>query len=193
MKSRLTRITASLMAVAALAAAGTASAQRGGYYEDRYGPEYDYARVIDVDPIIDVDSRPIRRDECWEQPVTYREPGYYRDSRDRTPAIVGGIIGGVLGNQVGSGHGRDAATAAGALIGYNVARDNQRRNGSYYTGDRVYTTYEERCRTRTDYVSDERVTGYDVTYHYRGRNYHTVTDYHPGDRIRIAVNHHPVR
>lgn len=187
MKSRLTRITASLTAAAAFAAAGTASAQ--GYYEDRYGTEYDYARVIDVDPIIDVDSRPIRRDECWEQPVTYRESGYR--SRDRTPAIVGGIVGGVLGNQVGSGHGRDAATAAGALIGYNLARDSQRRN-SYY-GDRVYTTYEERCATRTDYVSDERVTGYDVTYRYRGRNYHTVTDYHPGDRIRIAVNHHPIR
>jgi uncharacterized protein YcfJ len=190
MKSRMTRFTAPLIAVAALAAAGTASAQRGGYYGDRYEPHYDYARVIDVDPIIDVVDRPVRRDECWEQPVTYREPGYYRGgSRDRTPAVVAGIVGGVIGNQIGSGSGRDAATAAGALLGYTAARDSQRRNGGgYYTGGREYTTYEQRCTTRTDYVSDERVQAYDVTYKYRGRTYHTVTDYHPGDRIRVEVD-----
>ena len=185
MKSRHTRLAASLLAVTALAAAGTASAQRGGWYEDRYGTDYDYARVLDVDPIVDVESRPVRRDECWEEPVVYRE----RSSRDRTPAIMGGIVGGVLGNQIGSGSGRDAATAAGALLGYSAVRDSQRRHD--YT--REYQGYEQRCATRTEYVRDERITGYDVTYRYRGRTYHTVTDYDPGDRIRIAVNHHPVR
>lgn len=33
--------------------------------------------------------------------------------------ILGAIVGGVIGSQVGSGSGRDAATIAGALIGYN--------------------------------------------------------------------------
>ena len=192
MKSRIARLSASLIAAMALAAAGTASAQyRDDYYDgDRYyEPQYDYAEVISVDPIIDSGSRPVSRDECWREPVVVRERGYYRD-RDRGGAIFAGIVGGVIGNQFGHGHGRDAATAAGALLGYNMARDSQRRYGGYY-GGRTYHTYEQRCATRTDYVRDERVTGYDVTYRYQGRTYHTVTDYHPGDRIRVEVNVSP--
>jgi hypothetical protein len=37
--------------------------------------------------------------------------------------ILGAIVGGVIGSQVGSGSGRDIATAAGALIGYNWAEN----------------------------------------------------------------------
>jgi uncharacterized protein YcfJ len=189
MKSRLARLSASLVAVAALGAVGTASAQyRGGY-----GPEYDYAEVLSVDPIIDVVNRPVARDECWEQPVTYREPVRYHGRRDRTPALLAGIVGGVIGNQFGSGSGRDAATAAGAVLGYSMARDSQRRHGGYYSGGREYTSYEQRCATRTDYYRDEQVNGYDVTYRYNGRVYHTTTDYHPGDQIRVEVNVNPAR
>ena len=46
MKSRLSRLSATLAAVVVLAAAGTASAQ----YRGDYGPEYDYAEVLSVDP-----------------------------------------------------------------------------------------------------------------------------------------------
>jgi uncharacterized protein YcfJ len=179
----LLRCSTALIAIAALASAGVATARhRGGY-----GPEYDYARVIRVDPILDVVEHPVTRDECFEERVTYREPPRYRD-RDRAPAVLGGIIGGVLGNQVGSGHGRDAATVAGAALGYSLARDSQRRNGGYYSPGREVTRYEPRCTTRTEYRRDEQVTGYDVTYRYNGRTYHTVTDYHPGDRIRVEVD-----
>jgi hypothetical protein len=37
--------------------------------------------------------------------------------------ILGAVVGGVIGSQVGSGSGRDAATIAGALIGYNWAEN----------------------------------------------------------------------
>jgi uncharacterized protein YcfJ len=185
MKARFARVSASLIAAAALVGAGSASAQyRGGYQ----GPEYDYAEVLSVDPIIDRVERPVSRDQCWEEPVTYREPVRYHGHRDRAPAVLAGIVGGVIGNQFGHGRGRDASTAAGALLGYSMARDSQRHGGGYYSGGREYTTYERRCSTRTDYYSDERVEGYDVTYRYNGRVYHTTTDYHPGDRIRVEVN-----
>jgi uncharacterized protein YcfJ len=188
MKSRFARISASLITVAALAVAGSASAQyRGGY--SSHSPEYDYAEVLSVDPIIDVVSRPVSRDQCWEEPVTYREPVRYHGGRDRAPAVMAGIIGGVIGNQFGHGRGRDAATAAGAMLGYSMARDSQRRYGNgYYSGGREYRSYEQRCATRTEYYNDERVNGYNVAYRYNGRVYHTVTDYHPGDRIRVEVN-----
>ncbi len=203
MKSRLARLSAALIATAVLAAAGTASAQyRGEYesryddrYDDRYAPrsyeaEFDYAEVIRVDPIIDVVNRPVAREQCWREPVTYREPArHYGGSRDSTPAVLAGIVGGVIGNQFGHGHGREATTAAGALLGYSMARDSQRQyGGGYARGGRVVRTHEQRCDVRTDYLRDERVNGYDVTYRYHGRDYHTVTDYHPGERIRVQVN-----
>lgn len=199
MKSRYARvfapkIAAGLIAVAALGTAGAASAQyNGGYdYGDQrggYDQEFDYAEVIRVDPIIDVVNRPVSRDECWREPVVVREPPRYGSSRDRGPAVLAGIVGGVIGNQFGHGHGREATTAAGALLGYSMARDSQRHNGGgHYSGGREYRTYQQRCTTRTDYRRDERVTGYNVTYRYNGRVYQTATDYHPGERIRVEVN-----
>lgn len=181
------------LALAASALSGAAFAQNyGGYdkYNDGYAEAgYDYAEVVSVDPMIDVVNRPVRRDECWQEPVTYREPVRYRGgSRNHAPAVLGGIIGGLVGNQFGHGNGRDAATLAGAALGYAAVRDSQPRHGGYYSGGREYTTYEQRCATRTQYVPDERVNGYNVTYRYNDRLYQTVTDYHPGDSIRVRVD-----
>jgi uncharacterized protein YcfJ len=188
-------------AVASLALSGAAFAQYG--YPDRYDPydrydrveqTYDWGEVIRVDPIVSTYHQPIRRDECWSQPVVYREPVRYRSSRDRTPAVLGAIVGGAIGNQFGSGSGRDAATVAGAALGYSAVRDSQRRDGYYYADrGRHYQVYEQRCAPRTSYVRDERVNGYDVTYRYRGEIFRTTTDYHPGNRIRIRVDVTPVR
>ena len=41
------------------------------------------------------------------------------------------------------------------------------------------------------YDNDERLSGYDVTYEYANRTYHTRTNYHPGDRIRVRVDVRP--
>lgn len=180
-----------VLAGLALLATGAAQAQ---HYDRGAGPEFDYAEVVRVDPIIQNYDRPVQRDQCWREPVRYSEPVRYREARhDRTPAILGAIVGGVIGSQFGSGSGRDAATAAGALLGYSSVRDDQRRyGGGYYTGGREYVRYEQRCATNTEYFREEQVTGYDVTYRYQGRIYSTVTDYHPGDRIRVAVDVRPV-
>ncbi len=164
------------------------TAQAGSYQD--HGPRYDYAEVISVDPIVTTVQRPVQRDQCWREPVTYSEPVRYREERrDRAPAILGAIIGGAIGNQFGSGSGRDAATAAGALLGYQSVRDDQRRQGrGYYASGREYTRYEQRCSVRTEYFQDEQVTGYDVTYRYNGEIRHTTTDFHPGDQLRLRVD-----
>ncbi|MFA5684390.1 MAG: glycine zipper 2TM domain-containing protein [Lysobacteraceae bacterium] len=159
---------------------------------DRPQQHYDWAQVIRVDPIIERYDRPIYRDKCRREPVVYRQPVHYRGySQDRTPALLGAIVGGVVGSQFGSGHGRDAATAAGAILGYSAVRDDQRRQGGYYVGGREHARYEQRCTTQTHYVRGEQVTGYEVTYHYDGRTYRTVTDYDPGERIRVALDVRP--
>jgi uncharacterized protein YcfJ len=177
-----------LAATGAIAVAGAASAR--GYGD----AGYDFARVVEVRPIIETVHRPVSRDECWSEPVTYREPArYVGGHRDRAPAILGGIIGAAIGNQFGSGSGRDAATVAGAALGYSAVRDAQRHHGGRYVGGREYTRHEDRCRVVTEHYRDEQVVGYDVAYRYNGRTYWTRTDYHPGDRIEVQVNVNPVR
>lgn len=171
----------------ALVFAGTAAA--GGR---QYGG-HDYARVVEVRPIVQSYQQPVSSEQCWSEPVTYREPvRYTHGSRNRAPAILGGIIGGAIGNQFGSGRGRDAATVAGAALGYAAVRDSQSHRGGY-VGGREYTRYEDRCRVVTDYRHEDRVVGYDVAYVYNGRTHWTRTDQHPGDRIRVEVDVRPAR
>jgi len=154
-----------------------------------------YGDVIRVDPIIERVEVPMPREDCYSQPVTYREPVVYRTGhrRDRAPAVMGAIIGGAIGNQFGRGSGRDAATVAGAALGYAAVRDSQHHHGGYYSGSREVTRYEQRCDVRNVYRMEERVTGYDVTYEYRGETYRTVTDFHPGDQIELIVDVRPAR
>ncbi len=153
-----------------------------------------FGTVLQVDPIIERVDVPTASEECFEQPVRYREPPVYRSARhDRAPAILGAIVGGVIGNQFGRGGGRDVATAAGAALGYASVRDSQHYQGGYYRSGREYTRYEERCVVRNQYREEEQVTGYDVTYEYQGETYRTVTDYHPGDSIELIVDVRPAR
>ncbi|MDH3281753.1 MAG: glycine zipper 2TM domain-containing protein [Gammaproteobacteria bacterium] len=142
----------------------------------------EYARVIKVRPITEIVEVSTPRQECWTEHVTRH--GHSHTSY--TPEIVGGIIGAAVGNQFGGGSGRKVATAAGALLGGSIGRDYKYRrpHGGYH----AYTEPVQRCETRHEYHSEERVVGYKVKYRYNGRVYHTRTDRHPGDRIPIRVN-----
>ena len=186
-----------LAGMGVLLAMGVSAPGAAQHYRDYAGrdhaePAYDWAEVVRVDPIIDVVDQPAYRDQCWDEPVTYREPArYVRRSGPRAPAVLGGIVGGVVGNQFGHGRGRDAATVAGAMLGYSAVRDTQ-SYGGHYEGGREYTRYERRCTQQVDYRRDERITGYDVTYRYQGRLYQTVTDYPPGQSLRVRVDVSPV-
>lgn len=189
--------TASLLAAGlAFACAATARDYDAHYDDGRYEDgSYAWAEVVRVEPIISSIERPVSDRQCYQQPVAYREPvRYHHGRRDRAPAILGAIVGGVIGSQFGSGGGRDAATAAGALLGYQSVRDDQRRYGGHYaSGGHEYTRYETRCTSQSNYVQDDTVSGYEVTYRFRGQTYQTVTDYNPGERIQVEVDVRPVR
>lgn len=166
--------------------------------EPRYGSPYqggtEYAEVLSAQPIY----RSVRieepRRECWDEQVVYRDDVRedYWFNNGTAGAVVGAIAGGVAGHQFGKGRGKDAATALGAIIGagvgQRVALENHPRPGGY---ERV--GYEERCRTISDYRIEQRVEGYDVTYRYGGRSYHTTMPYDPGRRLPVDVNVRPVR
>jgi uncharacterized protein YcfJ len=170
--------------ILALTGLSVASAAMAGDHDYRHSRKYkqqadfDYARVVDVEPIVKEVRIETPRRECREsiQAVESRP-----DTGART--VLGGVIGGVIGSQFGSGRGRDAATVAGALIGSRVGYDSA--NGRY--SRRVEERVVERCRVSYETEYEERIEGYRVTYLYNGREYTTRLPYDPGDRIKVRV------
>lgn len=215
--------TPSLLAVALIATtafSATAVAQAYGSYPGadpvRTAPaddagEYDYARVIRVDPIIGTgstqpercyenstgpaytgDDRDYRNDDYYGEGDYRRDDGYARGGSEtgRTlSTVLGSLAGAVLGSKIGDGSGSMIGTVVGGTVGgiagRSVYENSQRRTrqGSVRYCDPVPV------RNGSDAYGheDERVVGYDVTYEYAGRVRHTRTDHHPGDRIRVRV------
>jgi uncharacterized protein YcfJ len=200
-----------ILATAALAFASTGAFAQdhryddrpGDRYDDRYddrnddryddrddgrygGGEYDYAKVVDVQPLsrrVRV-TTPVR--ECWDE-TRYDD----REYRNRTSGgtLLGAVIGAAIGNQIGHGDGRRAATAGGAVIGAAIGRNQAERRAAQLPPGREYTV--QRCETRYREDVQERIDGYRVTYIYNGRRQVTELPYRPGDRIRVRVDVSP--
>lgn len=182
------------MAIAGLlvciSATATAAGPRGG--------DVDYARVVDVVPIVQRVRIETPSRECWQeteyQAVRHETRSYAPgDGRVRSaaPTIAGGILGGVIGRQFGGGSGRDAMTAVGALVGASMA--SQAAHNEAYGRSSSRVAYEERpvtverCRTSVSHHEEERIEGYRVTYIYAGREYQTTMASDPGRRIPVRV------
>jgi uncharacterized protein YcfJ len=184
------------LAVAGLlvSAAGTAAANPGGRASG-----LDYARVVDVTPIVQLVRIESPARECWQETEyqTIRHetrsygPGQPAPVQTAAPTIAGGIIGGVIGRQFGSGSGKDAMTAVGALVGASMGA--QAAHNRAQAGSPAQVVYEERpvtvqrCQTVTSYREEERIEGYRVTYVYAGREYVTTMASPPGTSIPVRV------
>ncbi len=145
-----------------------------------YADRYDYAKVIDVRPIIKMVRISTPERECWKEQVVHR------DNRNNVGRmIIGGVIGGAIGNRFGKGNGRRASIAVGTLIGAGIGNSYGNENGQ------IYTTNEQRCQVVNTYHEEERVEGYKVKYRYDGEIYHTRMDRHPGKMLRVRVSVSP--
>jgi uncharacterized protein YcfJ len=144
----------------------------------------DRARVQSVEPQYENVATP--RQECASQWVNEARPVV--GSNGYGGAVVGGVAGGILGNQVGGGHGREAATAVGAVIGA-LAGDRIANNNppQYEQAQREVRT----CRTVQEVQT--RLTGYRVTYAYAGHQYTTFTREQPGDSLPVRVSVTPAQ
>lgn len=173
----MSKLTVTLAAATALLAAPAFA----GHDEQ----DWTYAKVVRAEPVYDRIRVSAPHQVCHEEPVVERT--VYRGRSDPGAVLIGGIIGGVIGHQFGSGRGNDAATVAGALIGANHAANR------HYEPRRVVerTAYETTCRTVHDSRYEERISGYDVTYRYHGRLYHTRMPYDPGKRVRVRMDVSP--
>jgi uncharacterized protein YcfJ len=161
-------------------------------YDDRDDGAYDYAKVIDVQPLVTRVRVSTPEQECWNE--TRYDQGGYRgpDSRTAGGTLLGAVIGAAIGNQIGHGDGRRAATAVGAVIGAGIGNNQaQRRAGYPSAAPREYSV--QRCETRYHDEWQERTDGYRVTYLYQGRRQVTELPYRPGDRIRVRVDVRPAQ
>jgi uncharacterized protein YcfJ len=168
--------------------------QYDGRDDDRYGDDgaYDYAKVVDVQPLMRQVRVSSPQRECWDE-TRYDERDYGRPrARNATGStLLGAVIGAAVGNQIGHGDGRRAATAAGAIIGAGIGNAQAGRRNGYDQPPppRAYTV--QRCETHYREDVQERVDGYRVTYVYHGRRGVTQLPYKPGDRIRVRVDVSP--
>ncbi len=152
------------------------------------GTNYDRASVVAVEPVYEIVTHTVPREQCHEQQVEYRQP---TRARSITAPIIGAIIGGAIGNAVGHHKSnKQVGTVVGALLGGSIGADVARRN-RYDDAPVGYRT-EEVCNVVQDIREEERLAGYDVTYRYAGSTYTTRMRNHPGDSIRVRVRVTPV-
>jgi uncharacterized protein YcfJ len=201
---------AAVVAAAALGMASTGAFAQDRYDQDRYDDRdparyddqydtrhdedgaYDYAKVIDVQPL----TRQVRvsspQRECWDE-TRYDERGYGRPQARNSAGLtlLGAVIGAAIGNQIGHGDGRRAATAAGAIIGAGIGNNQAGRRNGYYAPPPPQAYTVQRCETQYREDVQERIDGYRVTYLYHGRRQVTELPYRPGDRIRVRVDVRP--
>ena len=176
------------LAIASLVlVAGQAGAADYAYSKGRSHAVYDYAKVLRVTPVIRYVTVTTPVKECWDDVQYYTRTRPEPGSAGRT--LFGAIVGGVIGHQFGSGHGNDAATVAGSLIGAAVANSGN-RGPAYQTTE--YSRPVRRCETNYQSHQEERIDGYDVIYTYNGRKYATRTPFDPGNKLKIRVDVTPV-
>ena len=175
-----------LFALAAMLLGSNAWADNG--YRNS-GAQFDYAKVISAEPIINYVTVKTPVQECWEEMQYYTVDN--NAGQRGASTLLGAIIGGVVGHQIGSGSGNDAATVAGTMIGAAIGNSSARKHQG--TAAEQHARPVERCETRYRSHQEERVNGYRVMYRYHGQKYMTEMPYDPGNRIKVRVDIRPAR
>lgn len=181
--SRSVMVVVGVLGVAATASAAPPPWSNARHYRGPAHAEYEYARVVHVDPIVRQVRVEVPRRACWDETRYVDSRPHISDPAVGGRALLGAAIGGIIGHQFGSGRGQDAATVAGALIGAGVGYDSAAKR--YPHGG--YEEVVQRCDVRYEREYEERIEGYRVTYEYNGRHYKTELPYDPGQRIRVRV------
>jgi len=127
-------------------------------------------RVISSMQVIQQVSVP--RQVCTQEQVAVQQ------NKSGAGAAMGAIAGGVIGNQIGGGSGKAAATAlgifGGAILGNNIEG-----------APAPQTQTVQNCTTQN--VFENRVTGYNVTYEFNGKQYTVQLPRDPGPTIKLNV------
>lgn len=143
---------------------------------------YDEAEVVDVEPIVRQVETIEPQERCWFETVQRRQSG----ERSITAPLLGAIIGGAVGNAVGhKKRNKQVGAVVGAVLGGSLARDISRANHTHEAPSR--RVRREVCEVVEQRTTQERVTGYMVTYRYQGETHRARMERRPAERIRIRV------
>jgi len=154
---------------------------------DRIEQKFDYAKVLDVEPVyrqVQV-TDPVR--ECWNEPAYQRQQGYPKSAGGM---LVGGLLGGVIGHQLGKGGGNRIATAVGTIIGAQIG--HQAVNGDDSNDHQRVIDYQQHCQLNHTTSYAEVIDGYHVIYRFRGQRHQIEMPYDPGERIKMRIQFSPV-
>ncbi|WP_455208627.1 glycine zipper 2TM domain-containing protein [Kaarinaea lacus] len=163
-----------------------AEQKRGSH---KHNDQVHYAKVVHVEPIYKTVQLIYPEQVCWQNEV--KKPIIHRVNKATPEAmIVGGILGGVVGHELGRNHNQNLTTVAGALIGTAIASE---ANTQYYRTGEYRVEQREHCRIENRYRTEQELSGYRVTYRYKGDLYTTHMRHHPGKRIPVNVEVSPVR
>lgn len=144
---------------------------------------YDEAEVVDVEPIVRQVETVEPKEHCWFETVQRR----HRGEDSVTAPLLGAIIGGAVGNAVGhKKRNKQVGAVVGAMLGGSLARDISRANRDYQ-GASGRQVRREVCEVVEQRTTEERVTGYMVTYRYQGETHRARMERRPGERIRVRV------
>ena len=159
--SKITKMKKSIVALALLSIGTLTWAQEVG-------------RVISSVQVIQQVSVP--RQVCTQEQVAVQQ------NKSGAGAAMGAIAGGVLGNQIGGGSGKAAATALG-IFGGAILGNNIEGAPTPQTQTVQNCTYQN--------VFENRVTGYNVTYEFNGKQYNVQLPSDPGPTIKLNVTPAP--
>ena len=146
---------------------------------------YHEVPVLDVEPIKTAVRVVEPEQQCWHEDVRQRP---HVEGRSATAPLVGAVVGGMIGNAVGHNkRNKQVGAVVGALLGGSVGADIARRNHHDRGVHQVRTVRQEVCETVNRTRTEERVTGYLVTYRYAGETHRSRMTHRPGETIRIRV------
>lgn len=154
-----------LVLLSAIALSGLAQAQT---YTD-------YAPVLAAEPIY---SQHVQR-TCVDAPVTTITTP--TAGGEIAGTVIGGVLGGLTGHALGGGSGKTVLTIGGAVGGALAGR-------AVADTPLSQTTVQQNCSDTTQAV----ITGYAVTYSYRGVTATTSLPYNPGSQLEMHVVAEPV-
>jgi len=172
--------------------------RRRDYHQSGYR-DTEYARVIDVQPIVRRVRVSSPQRECWSEERPAYRPYSGPSHTEIRSTLIGGLIGAAVGHQIGAvQHVRDPAaiiggSLIGAAIGNTIGVHKAERRGEYRDSqyDHEYQRdYQPVQRCQVNYRDElaEQIDGYQVTYVYQGREYTTRMPYDPGQRVRVNVD-----
>ncbi|MEN9544791.1 MAG: hypothetical protein RLZZ598_1624 [Pseudomonadota bacterium] len=134
-----------------------------------------FAEVVAVKEVSETVVTP--HEQCQDVQVQQQAP--VKDENRIAGTVVGGLAGGLLGRSIGGGKGKTLATVAGAAAGgyagNQVQKNMQEKD--------VVTKTEHRCKTVNE--TSKKVVGYDVSYHYDGKEGVVRTSFKPNGTLPV--------